>query len=129
MVQLMDFHLDKLLNLPDVTVQTCLHQEDHVRLKLRFLSEGSECPHCPQPSERLHQNRPVLIRDLPICGQPVQLEVPRRQFYCCTCQRYFTESLSFVDWERRYTQRDENSVYERVQASSVEPVKPEERLS
>ena len=99
----MDFHLDTLLNLPDTTVESCLHQEQQVAMKLRFLVEKGDCPYCQQSSEDLHQNRPVLVRDLPVFGQSVQLQVPRRQFYCRPFQRYFTEPLTFVDWERRYT--------------------------
>jgi len=91
----MDFHLDTLLNLPNLTVESCTQEEKEVFLKLRFLSEASDCPHCHNPSDKLHQNRPVLIRDLPVFGQSVYLHLPRRQFYCCFCQRYFTEQLSF----------------------------------
>ena len=77
----------------------------------------------------LHQNRPILIRDLPIFGRIVYLKVPRRQFYCGNCQRYFTEKLEFVDWERRYTQRYEENIYQRIKSSSIEQVSREERLS
>ena len=125
----MDFHLDILLNLPNLTVESCTQEEKEVFLKLRFLSEASDCPHCHNPSDKLHQNRPVLIRDLPVFGQSVHLHLPRRQFYCCFCQRYFTEQLSFVDWERRYTQRYEGVIYRRVQMTSIEQVSREENLS
>lgn len=125
----MDFHLDTLLNLPYTTVESCLYQEQQVVMKLRFLLEKGDCPYCQQSSEDLHQNRPVLVRDLPVFGQPVQLQVPRRQFYCHPCQRYFTEHLTFVDWERRYTQRYEDHIYQRVQAASIEQVSREEDLS
>ena len=125
----MDFHLDTLLNLPDTTVESCLHQEQQVVMKLRFLLGKGDCTHCHQSSEDLHQNRPVLVRDLPVFGQPVQLQVPRRQFYCHSCQRYFTEHLTFIDWERRYTQRYEDYIYQRVQAASIEQVSREEDLS
>jgi transposase len=125
----MDFHLDKLLNLPDVTIESCLYQKGQVCLKLQFLTEGSRCPHCQHFSEELHQIRPTLVRDLSICGQFIELDIPRRQFYCSLCQHYFTEALSFVDWRRRYTKRYEDYVYHRVQASSVEQVAREEALS
>jgi transposase len=111
----MDFHLDTLLNLPYTTVEICLQQG--VVMKLRLLQEKSNCPHCQQPSENLHQNRPVLVRDLPVFGQSVQLQVPRRRFYCQPCQRYFTEHLTFVEWERRYIQRYEDYIYQRVKVS------------
>lgn len=74
----MDFHLDTLLNLPYTTVESCLHKEQSVVMKLRFLQEN--CPHCQQSSEKLHQNHPVFVRDLPVFGQSVQLQVPRRRF-------------------------------------------------
>ena len=81
-----------------------------------------------QDYHQLNQNRPVLIRDLSIFGQPVYWQVPRRQFYGRTCQKYFTESLSFVDWERRYTQRYENYIYQRVQATTPRGSQPRGRL-
>lgn len=125
----MDFHLDTLLNLPSVTVESCIYQDKEVYLILQFLTEGSCCPHCGSPSEELHQNRPVLIRDLPVFGRIIYLKVPRRQFYCSNCQRYFTERLEFVDWERRYTQRYEENIYQRIQSSSIKQVSREEQLS
>jgi transposase len=125
----MDFYLDALLNLPNITVESCTQSEQQVVLKLRLLNETSDCPHCQNQSDKLHQNRPVLIRDLPISGQTVHLHLPRRQFYCSFCQRYFTERLNFVDWERRYTTRYENAIYHRVQTTSIEQVSREEDLS
>lgn len=125
----MDFHLDTLLNLPFVTVETCNYLDEEVYLILRFLTEESSCPHCGSLTDKLHQNRPILIRDLPVFGKIVYLKVPRRQFYCSCCQRYFTEKLEFVDWERRYTIRYEEQIYQRVQNSSIEQLSREEKLS
>jgi transposase len=87
------------------------------------------CPHCQQSRDELHQIRPILIRDLPISGQLIELEIPRRQYYCNNCQKYFTEQLCFVDEGRRYTKRYEEYIYHRVQVTTVEQVKREEELS
>lgn len=125
----MNFHLDTLLNLPSATVETCSYHEGEVYLQLRVLAEGISCPNCGHYTEELHQNRPILIRDLPVFGRIVYLKVPRRQFYCPKCQRYSTERLEFVSWERRYTQRYEENIYQRVQNSSIEQVSREEGLS
>ena len=75
----MDFHLDTLLNLPDITVESCTYQDVQVCLRLRFLTEKSDCPRCHNLSDELHQNRPILIRDLAVFGKVVYLHVPRRQ--------------------------------------------------
>ena len=66
----MDYYLDTLLNLAKLTVESCTQEEKQVFLKLRFLNETSDCPHCQNSSDKLAQNRPVLIRDLPILGNP-----------------------------------------------------------
>jgi transposase len=125
----MDFHLDRLLNFPNVTVETCVHQDQDICLKLHFLTEGSHCPNCENFSDELHQNRPSLIRDLSIFGKQTYLHVPRRQYYCSTCQSHFTERLTFMNWQRRYTQRYEAYIYQSVQHSSIEQVSREEGLS
>ncbi len=42
----MDFHLDRLLNLPNITVFTCQEKEGFIILRLNLLNEGISCPHC-----------------------------------------------------------------------------------
>jgi transposase len=125
----MDFHLDTLLKLPNVTVESCIQQPNEVYLKLHFLSEEASCPHCQKLSGEIHQTRPILIRDLSVFGQTTYLKVPRRQFYCQNCQRYFTETLSFVAPGRQYTRRYEAHIYQQVQLSSIEQVSRVEGLT
>ncbi|WP_416669776.1 transposase family protein [Egbenema bharatensis] len=125
----MDFHLDALLNFPHVTVESCTQQSNEVYLKLRLLNEEANCPHCQTLSSGVHQNRAILIRDLSIFGQVTYLKVPRRQFYCRDCQRYFTEALTFMDEGRQYTRRYEEHIYQQVQLSSIEQVSRVEGLS
>ena len=91
--------------------------------------EKVQCNHCGNLTDELHQTRHVMVRDLPISGQTVYLKVPRRKFYCKHCQHYFTENLEFMTARRKYTERYENYIYQRVNASSIEQVKREEYLS
>lgn len=125
----MDFHLYGLLNLPDITIERCIKNDSKTILKVGFLRDYATCPHCHKSTDELHQIRPILIRDLPISGQLIELKIPRRQYYCKKCQKYFTEQLCFVDEGRRYTQRYEEYIYHRVQVTTVEQVKREEELS
>jgi len=125
----MDLHLDRLLNLPNTTIESFTEEENKIILKLRFLHDEAPCPHCNTQSRKLKQNRPILIRDLSVFGKVIYLNTPRRKFYCHQCQKHFTEELPFVDWERRYTQRAEEYVYQRVQSASVEQVSRDEFLS
>ncbi len=59
----MSFHLDYLLALPGVRVETCTQVEGKIFLGLSILSEGIVCHHCNNSTEKLHQNRPILVRD------------------------------------------------------------------
>jgi transposase len=126
---LMDFYLDYILDLPEVKVESCTQIEGKILLGLRIVGEGMVCHHCQNYTEQLHQNRPILVRDLPVFGRPVYLKVPRRQFYCPNCQRYPTEKIDFLDFKRRHTQRYEQNIYERVQQSNMEQIGREEQLS
>lgn len=124
----MSVYLDDLLDLPNVRVENYTKIEGSVTLRLVMLSDSITCPHCGKSTDELHQNRPVLIRDLSVFGRPTYLHLPRRQFYCSECQKYSTESLEFVDWKRRHTRRYEEDVYQRVQSSNMEQIGREEGL-
>ena len=80
-------------------------------------------------TEEIHQNRPILVRDLSICGQGIYLKIPRRQISCQHCQKYSTEALDFVATGRKYTKRYEEYIYERVKELTVEQVSKNEELS
>ena len=98
----MDFHLDTLLNLQNVTVFTCYQKEGFNILQLELLNPKISCVYCGKETEEIHQNRPILVRDLSICGQSVYLKIPRRQIYCSHCQKYSTEELEFLEKGRNY---------------------------
>ncbi len=121
--------LDSLLNLPGITVESYLEVEGYLCLHVRILAERTKCLHCQNLTSELNQVRSILVRDLPTFGKPVYLRVPRRQFYCRKCQKYFTEKLEFIDCRRLHTQRYEQSIYNRVQNSSIEQISREENLS
>jgi transposase len=125
----MNIYLDTLLDLPYVTVFTCYQKEGFNFLKLEFLKEKVCCTYCGFETDEIHQNRPILVRDLSICGKGVYLQVPRRQIYCPHCQKYSTEILDFIDKGRKYTKRYEEYIYERVKELTVEQVSYNEQLS
>lgn len=125
----MDIHLDILLDLPNVSVFTCEQVEGFTVLKLKLLNEGISCPHCHSYTKEVHQNRPILVRDLPISGRKIYLKVPRRQFYCQSCQRYSTEKLNFLEAGRNYTLRYETYIYEQVKELTIEQISIKEELS
>jgi transposase len=75
----MDFHLDNLLNLPNVVGDGYTSTLDAIVVKLQLVNAGINCPNCNKYISQVHQTRSVLVRDLSILGQVVYLKVPRRQ--------------------------------------------------
>lgn len=124
----MDIYLDTLLHLPYMTVDSCREVDGTVFLKLNCLNQTIICPECGAELEQINQREEVLIRDLPVFGKPVYLQVPRRQFHCLACQKFRTERLEFVRWRHHQTRRYEQAVYEQVKQSSLEEVSRREGL-
>jgi len=70
--------LTEILNLDSVKVNSYRqHEGIGIILQVELLKE-STCPRCGK-SHRLHQNHRYLVKDLPLSGQAVYLEVNRRQ--------------------------------------------------
>jgi len=64
----MDFNLDKLLNFPNATVESCSIIDQVSYFKIRWLNEKIQCPICGENTNKMHQAREILIRDLSVFG-------------------------------------------------------------
>jgi transposase len=125
----MDFHLDNLLNLPNVVGDGYTSTLDAIVVKLQLVNAGINCPNCNKYISQVHQTRSVLVRDLSILGQVVYLKVPRRQFYCSTCKKSPTEPLVWVNKKQRQTNRYQEYIHERVKELTVKQVSENEKMS
>lgn len=125
----MNSPVDTLLNLPEIAVEKSYVIEGCIYLSVKIVNQKVNCYRCQQLSQELHRVKNLLVRDLPAWGQPVYLHVPRRQFYCRHCQKYFTEKLDFINSRRQVTKRYEQYIYERVINSNCEQVGRTEQLS
>ena len=119
----MDFHLDSLLNLPNIVADNYSSTLDAIVVKLQLVNAGINCPNCNEYISHVHQTRPVLVRDLAVFGQVVYLKVPRRQFYCFSCKTSPTEILSWLNKKQRQTNRYQEYIYERVSVAGDPPRK------
>lgn len=125
----MNSPVDTLLNLPEITVEKSSLIEGCIYLSVKIVNQKGKCYRCQQFSLELHRVKNLLVRDLPAWGQPVYLRVPRRQFYCRHCQKYFTEKLDLINCKHQATKRYEQYIYERVINSNCSQVGQTEQLS
>jgi len=125
----MDFHLDTLLNLPNIVADSYSSTLDAIVVKLQLVNAGINCPNCNEYICHVHQTRPVLVRDLSVFGQVVYLQVPRRQFYCYNCKTSPTEPLSWLNKRQRQTNRYQEYIYEKVKELTIKQVSDNEKMS
>ena len=125
----MDFHLDTLLNLPNIVADSYSSTLDAIVVKLQLVNAGINCPNCNEYISHVHQTRPVLVRDLSVFGQIVYLKVPRRQFYCFSCKTSPTELLSWVKKKQRQTNRYQEYIYEKVSVAGHPQRSDNEKMS
>jgi transposase len=125
----MDFHLERLLNFPNITIEKCTETESEVHLELRWLNQSIPCKFCGCQTDNINQRRPLKARDLSILGKFTVLTVERRQFRCDSCQKYFTEPIDFIDFDRHSTGRYQKYIYDHVKISNLTQVAREEHLT
>ncbi|MBC6454141.1 MAG: hypothetical protein GDA43_13840 [Hormoscilla sp. SP5CHS1] len=110
MIDEMDFHLDKLLNFPNATVESCSIIDEVSYFQIRWLNEKIECPICGKNTTKLHQEHKSLIRDLSVFGIfKNSSSTLLLHFLSTLCFRSRSVApaiqLDFIDWRRRQTRR------------------------
>ncbi len=114
------YFITKIINLHGVKVTNYYFlTEDEILIELENKNCESICPHCQAKSNKVHQCHRYRIRDIPLSGWNVFLNVNRRQFRCENCGKVFSEELSFVKKRRTYTIRLAEKVIKEVMETNV----------
>ena len=115
--------LTELLNLEGIKVLSH-RQYEGIGIILQLEASGKEsiCSRCGSKSNKLHQNRWHIIKDLSWGERAVFLEINRRQFKCEKCQKPFSEEMGFVKERRTYTKRLAVKIVEEVLADDISSI-------
>ena len=98
--------LTELLNLEGVNVYSHRQYEGiGIILQIEAIDRESICGRCGLKSNKIHQNRRHIIKDLSWGEKAVFLEINRKQFKCEKCQKPFSEEMGFVKERRTYPKR------------------------
>ena len=68
-------------------------------------SDLEVCPRCATPSTSTYDHRRIRVKDAPIHGKLIVLEIRKRRFWCRTCRKPFTEPVPGIAPRRRTTER------------------------
>lgn len=113
--------ITQVINLEGVKVSNYHFITDNeILIELKNIEKKVPCPHCQKLTDKVHQNHHHRVRDIPLSSYQVFLQVNRRQFRCVSCQKVFSEELSFVKKRRTYTLRLAEKVVREVLETNVE---------
>ena len=117
-----------LLNLTSIEVSSVEILKKTIIIRCHNLLEEQLCPVCLQKTSKVNKITVRHIRDLPILGKEVLLELTTRQFFCSDCERYFQEKFDFVVPSKQMTIRLEKYLYECCKTESLEKVSARENV-
>ncbi len=109
----------EILGIKDFKVVHIETSETELHLYIECEVESRTCPRCGQPSHQVRQNYQRVVRDLPISGKACYLHFVKRYFDCLYCQETFGESLDFLEPQRDYTTRYEESIFHQVRQTTA----------
>jgi len=122
--------ITKVINLDGIKVINChFITEDEILIDLKNNSKKASCPHCSNFSDKIHQNHWYRVRDIPLSGYQVFLNVNRRQFRCIQCNKVFSEELNFVKKRRTYTLRLAKKVIKEALETNIENAASQNRMT
>lgn len=122
--------INEILNIDGMTV-TAYKIVDRIGYFIELASKQSKaiCLHCGTESDKLHQNHPLTVRDLPLGEHYVYLRINRRQFKCMGCGRKFSEEFNFIKKRSHFTDRMKQKIVEEILSSDIKNVAKRNGLS
>ncbi len=121
------------LDIPDVRVlQTDLTQADEFILTVESTLTSTTCRRCGRTiSEQHGEDRPRLLRHLPILGRPVYLRIRPKRFRCPYCDDHptTTQELDWYDQGALHTKAYERRLIVQLVNSTVTDVVAKEDVT
>ena len=74
------------------------------------IPKAENCPYCASSKNWVHQYIKVKIKDEPLRGKPVYLEIRKRRLKCCSCKKVFNEPVPGILKRSRFTHRFKRSL-------------------
>lgn len=98
--------LNRFILLPELKLLARWHPlKFRTYYKCEKVSDFEVCPKCATKSYSVHDRRWVKIKDSPVRGVGVYLQILKRRFRCPNCKKVFTEPVPGIQKGYRTTQR------------------------
>jgi len=117
----------QILGLKEIEVVFVEMSSTHYHFRVRSIFAETICPKCGKKCSKVKSYHNRKIRDLPISGKKVYLDLEVRQFEC-DCGNFYTEPFQFVRSYKRLTIRYEDYLYYRCKGAEVKYVSTKEEV-
>ncbi len=101
---LMTDYTSKLLNLEDVIITNVENIADQLHIYIELPRMKHTCPACGASTDRIHDYRMQVIKDLPL-SRNTFLHLRKRRYRCHHCDKRFFENNTFLPRYYRMTSR------------------------
>lgn len=95
---------EKLLGLQDVEIEKIEEIDNTVHIYCQLKRKMHHCPHCSAKTDKIHDYRQQVIKDIPAFGKRILIHLKKRR-YRCTCGKRFAEKNTFLPRYHRMTNR------------------------
>lgn len=95
----------KLLELEDIIISDFTSSNTEIHIHFSLPRKVCTCPHCHGMTDKVHDYRTSIIKDLPIMGRHTFLHYRKRRYHCPYCGKHFYEPFSLAAKHCRTTTR------------------------
>jgi transposase len=95
----------ELLGLEDIIVKSVVRKNGECLIGAEMELKPHKCPRCGNETERVHDHRNQLVKDLPMLGEHTVLNLRKRRYVCGNCGKRVPEEIPFLPRYHRGTNR------------------------
>ena len=95
----------KLFELEDIVLKDIRSTNEEVHVFFSLRRKVHSCPFCHALTEKVHDYRTSVIKDLPFMGKKCFLHYRKRRYHCPCCNKHFYENFPLLPKYCRITTR------------------------
>ena len=102
---LYDYYTQKLLGLEEVLIKKVFNNTKTLSIMIELPRKNHICPCCQNKTDKVHDYRNQVIKDIPAFGKPTVLILRKRRYICADCGKRFFEKNTWLPRYHRITNR------------------------
>lgn len=83
--------ISKLLEIEDLIVLNINNSSSTTEISFKLKRKDCSCPNCGTITNKVHDYRSSIIKDIPMMGKNTILHYKKRRYHCDSCNKHFIE--------------------------------------